>query len=197
MQVRTRGGGQVATGETREATYADLLALPENVIGQIIDGVLVAEPRPAYGHQVAAVALLRILGTAFRLGGTPGGWRLLSELEVHLRRDVLVPDLAGWRVERLPKPPSPEEPFLTVAPNWVCEVLSPSTGAIDRARKMRIYAREEVDHVWLVNPVERTLEVYRRDKRRWTLLDCFAGEERVRAEPFEALELELAQLWEG
>lgn len=84
-----------------------------------------------------------------------------------------------------------------MAPNWVCEVLSPSTGAIDRARKMRIYAREGVDHVWLVNPVERTLEVYQRDKRRWTLLECFAGEERVRAEPFEALELELAQLWEG
>jgi len=178
-------------------TYEDLLALPEHVTGQILDGLLVAEPRPAYGHQVAATALDRILAPVFHLGGTVGGWRLTCEVEVHLKRNVLVPDLAGWRVDRHPAPAALSDPFVAVAPDWVCEVLSPSTGALDRTRKMRIYAREGVDHVWLVNPVDRTLEVYRREGSRWLLLDSFAGEERVRAEPFETLELDLGALWRG
>ncbi|WP_074949969.1 Uma2 family endonuclease [Myxococcus fulvus] len=181
-------------GPKRPATYEDLLALPEHVVGQIVDGELIVMPRPASPHGRATSRLGGELYGPFERGrGGPGGWFFHDEPELHFRKDVLVPDLAGWRRERMPE--IPDVPYFTLAPDWVCEVLSPSTASLDRVRKKRIYAREGVGHVWLVDPKARTLEVFRRDGERWVELGTYSGDERVRAEPFEALELVLSDLW--
>jgi Uma2 family endonuclease len=118
---------------------------------------------------------------------------LLFEPELHLAEDILVPDLAGWRRERLPVLPT--EAYLTLAPDWVCEVLSPSTNKLDRAEKLPVYAREGVLHIWLVDPLSHLLEVLRPENDKWTLLGAFRDSERVRAEPFQDFELELSVLW--
>lgn len=132
--------------------------------------------------------------TAFHRGrGGPGGWWILDEPELHLAPHVLVPDLAGWRRERMPRMPGTA--YFTVVPDWVCEILSASTASLDRLSKLRIYAQHEVGHAWLVDPVARTVEIFRREGARWLLLAVHGGEERMRAEPFEAVELELAALW--
>jgi Uma2 family endonuclease len=179
----------------REATYEDIEKLPPHVVGELVDGELYVSPRPAFPHaQAASVLVGELMGPFYRGKGGPGGWRILVEPELHLGRDVLVPDVAGWRRERLPE--LPKTVGAKLAPDWVCEVLSPSTTALDRGRKMRVYAREGVRHAWLVDPVARTLEVYRLEGGRWVLLDTHVGAVSVRAEPFEALELELAALWE-
>jgi Uma2 family endonuclease len=144
---------------------------------------------------VAASALGEELGPPFKRGkGGPGGWVILDEPELHLRSDILVPDLAGWRVERMPE--IGDEAYFTLAPDWVCEVLSPRTAEYDRTDKLGIYAREEVRWAWLVDPLLRTLEALRQDGGRWTLLGPWRDEALVRAEPFEAIELELAALWQ-
>jgi Uma2 family endonuclease len=179
----------------KPATYDDLLRLPSHVVGEILAGELVVSPRPASPHAHAASVLGMDLGSPFQRGrGGPGGWWLLDEPELHFGSHVLVPDLAGWRRERMPV--VPEVPFFTLAPDWVCEILSPSTAALDRVRKMPLYAEAGVAYVWLVDPRERMLEVYRREGERWLRIAAHAGDERVRAEPFEAVELELAALWE-
>jgi Uma2 family endonuclease len=178
------------------ATYEDLLAVPDNKVAELLDGELHVSPRPASRHTRAASILGVKLGAPFDLGdGGPGGWLLLDEPELHFGEDVLVPDLAGWRRERMPA--VTDVPFLTLAPDWVCEVVSPSTERIDRSHKMRIYGRGAVRHAWLVNPIARTLEAYRFGEQGWVLLGTHAGEERVRVEPFDAIELELAALWDG
>src|SRR3954468_13756744 len=144
----------------KPATYEDLRALPDHLLGQIIAGELVASPRPSIPHARASSVLGEELGGPFDRGrGGPGGWWMLDEPELHLGQDVLVPDLAAWRREHLPT--LPVAPFLSVAPDWLCEVLSPGTEAIDRVKKLRVYPRERVAHVWLVNPAERTLEILR------------------------------------
>jgi Uma2 family endonuclease len=122
-----------------------------------------------------------------------GGWRILDEPELHFGNDVLVPDIAGWRRERMPT--LPVEPYFTVAPDWVCEVLSPSTERIDRGKKLQRYARVGVVHVWLLDPVRQLLEVLTRDDGQWKALARHEGEVTVRAAPFEAIEIELAELW--
>src|SRR5579859_2366340 len=176
------------------ALYDELVALPENVIGEIIGGQLVTQARPAIPHAYAATNLSAELNGPFHRGrGGPGGWILLYEPELHLRADVLVPDLAGWRIERMPE--VPETPAVRLAPDWVCEVLSPSTAAIDRADKLPIYARERVAHAWLVDPLTRTLEAFRLEAGRWVLLGTWREDAKVRVEPFEVFELELAGLW--
>jgi Uma2 family endonuclease len=163
-------------------------------VGEILDGELHTSPRPSASHALAASTLQSDLGTPFQRGrGGPGGWWILSEPELHLGEDVAVPDLAGWRRDRLPS--IPDAPFLTLAPDWACEVVSPSTERIDRAKKLPLYAREGVRHAWLVNPKTRTLEVLRNEGGRWLLLVTHAAEARVRAEPFEAVELDLLALW--
>ncbi len=178
----------------REATYEDLEKLPPNVVGELVDGVLYASPRPASPHAMAASILGgELIGPFGRGKGGPGGWLILYEPELHLGRNVLVPDFAGWRRERMPE--MPETVGFTLAPDWVCEVLSPSTTALDRGRKMRVYAREGVRHAWLVDPLAQMLEVYRAEGGRWLLLDTYVGAMEVRAEPFEALALELGALW--
>ncbi|MCP3136375.1 Uma2 family endonuclease [Pyxidicoccus xibeiensis] len=178
----------------RPATYEDLMALPDHVVGQIIDGELIVMPRPASPHARVSSSLGGELYGPFERGrGGPGGWHILDEPELHFGDDVLVPDLAGWRRERMPD--MPRAPFFTLAPDWVCEVLSPSTAALDRVRKKRSYAREGVNHVWLIDPEARTLEVFQLQDGQWMQRGMFSDDERVRAEPFEALELELGVLW--
>ena len=178
----------------RRATYQDVLDAPENMIAQLVDGELVLMPRPALHHAAAASILGEELGPPFKRGkGGPGGWILLDEPELHLAEDILVPDLAGWRRERMPA--VPPEPYTTLAPDWICEVLSPGTAKLDRARKLPIYAREQVAHVWLVDPAARTLEILRREGELWLLVGVWSDDARLRGEPFEAIELELGALW--
>lgn len=180
---------------TKRATYADIEALPEHLTGELIDGDLIVSPRPAVVHARAQSRLVMSLGGPFDLGsGGPGGWVILHEQELHLGEDVLVPDLSGWRRERMPE--LPRGVGIRVAPDWLCEVLSPSTERVDRSRKLAVYARERVGHVWLVNPVTETLEILRLDGDGWRLVATHAGTDKVRAEPFDAIELDLATLWQ-
>jgi Uma2 family endonuclease len=179
----------------KRATYDDVLAAPENMVAELIDGELHLQPRPAKPHAAAATALGEELGPPFKRGrGGPGGWILLYEPELHLGTDVLVPDLAGWRRERMPALVD-DEAYFSLAPDWVCEVLSPKTARTDRTAKLPIYAREGVQHAWLVDPLLRTLEVLRVEDGRWSILATRRDEAKVRSEPFDAFELELGVLW--
>ena len=176
------------------ATYEDLLAVPDTQVAELICGELVVSPRPAIPHAQASSALGVVVGGPFGFGvGGPGGWIILFEPEIHLGRDVLVPDLAGWRRERMAT--APQAAFISLAPDWVCEVVSPGTEKVDRADKLPIYGRQGVLHVWLVNPLSRTLEVYVRENDRWTLVGTFAGHVKVRAVPFDVAEIDLGLLW--
>ena len=175
------------------ATYEDLCRVPDRFIAEILDGDLYVSPHPALPHVRATSVLIARLGAAFDLGDEPGGWIMLFAPELHFGNDVLVPDIAGWRRERLPS--LPDVAYLTLAPDWICEVLSPSTEHIDRGKKLRIYAREEVSHAWLVDPLRQALEVLSLESGRWTLLDRHVGQVNVRAAPFDAIELELGALW--
>ena len=179
----------------RRATYADLLSVPSHLIAELIDGELFTQPRPAARHARAASRLGMDVGGPFDRGkGGPGGWVILDEPELHLHGDALVPDLAGWRRERMPE--LPEAAAFELAPDWVCEVLSPSTQRHDRVLKMRVYARERVGHVWLVDPAAQTLEVYAWSDKGWVRSQVGEGTETIRAAPFDAIELALAALWE-
>jgi Uma2 family endonuclease len=178
----------------KDATYADLCAVPENFVAEILGGELYAFPRPASPHAYAAGALFLKIGGPFQEGENgPGGWWLLNEPELHFGADVVVPDIAGWRRERMPAVPNVA--YFTLAPNWLCEVLSPSTEAIDRRKKLAIYAAAGVGHVWLVNPLLQTLEVLRLESQRWSLIAAYDADAKVRAEPFDAIELSLRALW--
>ena len=174
------------------ATYDDLREVPDHFVAEMFDGDLYASPRPAVPHAHAASVLGAKLGGPFHRSG-PGGWVLLDEPELHFGNDVLVPDLAGWRRTRMPR--APAEAYITLAPDWICEVLSTSTETLDRGKKLRIYAREGVAHAWLVDPLARTLEVMSLEAGRWTQRGRYDGEARVRAAPFDAIELELHALW--
>jgi Uma2 family endonuclease len=178
------------------ATYADVLAQPEHVVAEVVHGTLHTLPRPRVRHARAASALGGDLTAPFEHGrGGPGGWVILDEPELHLGAEpaIVVPDLAGWRRERMPE--LPDAAFLTLAPDWVCEVLSPSTADFDRADKVPLYASERVGHVWLVDPDVRTLEVLRLDGSGYRLAHTWRGDAVVRAEPFDAIELAMAHLW--
>ena len=150
----------------RPATYDDLVKLPDNLVAEILDGELHASPRPAPPHSRAGSTLGVVLGGPFDFGrGGPGGWWLFDEPELHLGADVIVPDLAGWKRERMPR--QPDTAYFALPPDWVCEILSPSTAKVDRVRKLAIYAREAVAHAWLIDPVLQTLEVLRLEGGRW------------------------------
>jgi Uma2 family endonuclease len=179
----------------RPATYEDLLAVPEHKVAEILDGELFTSPRPAAPHAYAAGRIFR--DTSSRFDGPPGegggGWWILFEPELHFGKDIVVPDLAGWRRERMPA--FPNVPFFELAPDWACEVASPSTVRLDRTRKLTVYAREGVGHVWLVDAIARTLEVFRLEEGRWILAAAHGGDDVVTVEPFETLQLALARWW--
>jgi Uma2 family endonuclease len=185
----------MAEPSERRASYRDLLELPEHVVGEILDGTLHTHPRPAPRHARASSVLGGSLGDAFDWGsGGPGGWWIIDEPELHLGRDIVVPDLAGWRRERLPE--LPESAGFELAPDWACEILSPATARTDRAVKMPIYARERVTHLWLVDPEARTLEVFAlEDAGRWLLLATLKENDPVRQPPFETATISLGSLW--
>jgi Uma2 family endonuclease len=179
----------------KKFTYQDLLAVPEPLVAELIDGDLLTSPRPRPRHTNAASVLGGLLFDPFRRGiGGPGGWTILDEPELHLGEDVVVPDLAGWRRERFAAV-DPEVVGIKVQPDWVCEVLSPSTARIDRARKLPLYARERVGHAWLLDPVAETLESSQLTNDHWTLLATYEGAAKARVVPFDAIELDLPLLW--
>ncbi|NOU26303.1 MAG: Uma2 family endonuclease [Polyangiaceae bacterium] len=185
----------MASSAPKEARYEDLFELPPHVVGEIVFGVLHTHPRPAPRHAQAASTLGEELGPPFKRGrGGPGGWLILDEPELHLGKHVLVPDLAGWRRERMPELPI-DVPYFTVVPDWVCEVLSPGTAALDRGDKLTVYRTQRVPYVWLVDPEAKTLEVLELSGDRYTLREVFTGEAACRAVPFDAFELELGLLW--
>jgi Uma2 family endonuclease len=179
----------------RPATYADLASVAENLVAELIDGVLITTPRPAAPHARAASRLGIELGGPFDRGKEgPGGWIILDEPELHLHGNALVPDLAGWRRERMPE--LPDAAAFDLAPDWLCEVLSPGTMAHDRGAKLAIYRSEGVPFVWFVDPAARLLEVFRLEGARYALEGTWRDAASVRAPPFDAVELELGALWE-
>ncbi|MBK9260458.1 MAG: Uma2 family endonuclease [Polyangiaceae bacterium] len=183
----------------RRATYADYAAVPEHKSAEIINGVLHVFPKPAPAHSKTASRLGSEVNGPFDIGrGGPGGWHILDEPELHFGpkddRDILAPDIAGWRIERMPV--LPRTAYFTLAPDWVCEVLSPSTEKVDRIDKMPIYARERVKHVWLVHPIRQTIEVFTLNADGfWVMTGMHAGNVHVRIPPFDAIELDLGLLW--
>ena len=176
------------------ATYEDLFDLPENLVGEIIHGQLITHPRPAPKHAVASSSMGGELIGPFQKGrGGPGGWWILDEPELHFGTHILVPDLAGWRRERLPV--MPDTAFFTLPPDWICEVLSPGTVRMDRADKMPIYAEYEVSFLWLIDPALHTLEAFVLRDGHWLLERVYQEDDEVRAVPFEAISFSLGVLW--
>jgi len=179
---------------SKRATYADIEAAPDHLIAEIIDGELVTQPRPAIRHNSTATQLIMELGGAFQKGrGGPGGWQFLFENEVKFGEDLLVPDIAGWRVERLVN--LPETNWIAVRPDYVCEVLSKSTERRDRAAKSRIYAHAGVPYYWLVDPRRQTLEAFELVGTEWSPIGNWRADDEVCAAPFEVLTFSLAELW--
>ncbi len=179
----------------RPAQYADLFSLPATVVGEIIDGEIHTHPRPAPKHARASSSLGVEIGGPFDQGkgGGPGGWWILDEPELHLGADVLVPDLAGWRRERLPR--LPDMAWIEMAPDWLCEVLSPATARLDRMTKMPRYASHGIPYCWLVDPSAKTLEAFKLKDGQWVLLASFVEVAEVATEPFEAVPFPLDALW--
>jgi Uma2 family endonuclease len=179
----------------RPATYEDLKAVPDHKVAEIFDGELIVSPRPAVPHARAAGALLAETDNLYGGGGDgPGGWWILMEPELHLGADVLVPDIVGFRREKMRT--LPRTAYFEVAPDWVCEVISPATARFDRVHKLSRYARYGVDFAWLVDPDSQTLEVYRRQGEHWLFIGAHEGNDPVRAPPFDAAPIRLARLWD-
>jgi len=184
----------MAAPAKKEATYDDLYRIPENMTGEIIDGELIVTPRPAWRHIYVSSSLGGELVPPFGFGrGGPGGWFICDEPEIHFGTNVIVPDLAGWKRERLAV--IPDEHRFTVSPNWVCEILSPSTARNDRVKKMRVFAEHEVPYAWLIDPVLKTLEVFKLESGNWSVRGLYAEDEKVSAEPFQEIEIDLENLW--
>jgi Uma2 family endonuclease len=195
VAASSSGGLHSQPGEAvKQATYEDVLNAPDNKVAEILDGELFLSPRPAPRHALAASSLVMLIGNPFQGGkGGPGGWWILGEPELHFGEQIVVPDIAGWRRERLPS--LPDEAWFALAPDWVCEVLSQSTARIDRARKLRIYADAGVAHAWLVDPIQRTIEVFQLRDGAWVIAHVVDGKDAVRLAPFDAVPLELGTLW--
>lgn len=181
----------------RRATYDDVLSAPANMIAEVLFGTLYTQARPAIPHTRTGTRLGYLLGGHFDTDDEgPDTWQLLDEPELHLGRepDIIVPDLAGWRGARAQQVPA-DGPWIGLAPDWACEIISPSTQARDRGVKLDIYLREQVGHVWLVDPIAETLEVYRHGGAHWIRCALYAGNAAVHAEPFDSFELQLTKIW--
>lgn len=182
--------------QPKPALYEQLEALPEGLTGEILNSQIYTQPQPTGLHVFAASELgYELIGPFERGRGGPGGWWIIDEPELHIIRntEVLVPDLTGWRRTRLPQ--IPKDQRFTVAPDWVCEILSPSTESKDRKVKMPIYAQFGVPHAWLIDPIAHTLEAYALDGDRWREIGRLAGSGRVSLPPFEAVAISLEDLW--
>jgi Uma2 family endonuclease len=178
--------------------FERLMALPENLVGEILGGELYTQPRPAGPHAASSSALGGELYGPFHKGrGGPGGWWIIDEPEVHFVRDIeiAVPDIGGWRRERMPA--VPQDHRFEVVPDWVCEVLSPSTQRKDRVLKMKTYAQYGVPFLWLVDPNARILETYALADGQWTVTGLYQDQDEVTAAPFDAISIALADLWAG
>ncbi len=180
----------------KKANYDDLFKLSENRVGEIINGELHSMPRPSPKHANVSSSLMGEIWGPYRLGrhGGPGGWWILSEPEIQLGEHTIVPDLAGWKKESLPS--LPETNWFSVPPDWVCEILSPGTMRIDRIIKMPIFAHHGVSFLWMINPFIKIFETFRLESGLWLLLNTFMENDKVRAEPFEKIEIDLKYLWE-
>lgn len=184
----------MAKALTQPATYEDLLKVPDHLVAEIVEGELHTSPRPSGAHERAMGGTYNRLRNAFDDGGGgPGGWWIAFEPEIHLGSDIFVPDVAGWRRDRVPEYSSGAA--WTVVPDWVCEVLSPSTARFDRIVKLPKYAHHQVQWAWLIDPALQTLEVYGLRNRKWALLSTHAGDEIIRPEPFDAVDFPLGSLW--
>jgi Uma2 family endonuclease len=178
----------------RPATYQDVLDSPQNMVAELIEGALHLQPRPASRHARASSVLGVEVGGPFDKGRDgPGGWWILDEPELHLGDNVLVPDLAGWRRERMPV--FPDAAWFEIAPDWACEVLSPGTRRIDLTDKRRLYAAAGIGHLWLVDPIARTLEAFALHDGAWTLIAALKDAEEVCVAPFDAIDFPLSALW--
>lgn len=176
------------------ATYQDVLDAPPHMVAEVINGALHTQPRPAMPHALASSNLGIELGLPFGRGRDgPGGWWIVDEPELHLGADILVPDLAGWRRKTMPD--YPDTASCTIAPDWVCEVLSPSTRKIDLLEKRPIYAREGVCHLWFVDPLVRGLEAFKLQNDQWTLIATLKDDDPVSVPPFDAITFSLGYLW--
>ena len=183
------------SARTRRVTYQDVLDAPAHVVAEIVDGTLYTHPRPAPRHAVATSVLGGKLGPPFHGGdGGPGGWRIIDEPELHLGEEILVPDLVGWRRERMPE--LPDTAYFTLAPDWTCEVLCASTRKLDLLRKRPIYAREGVSHLWLIDPVDRILEAFELHEGQWLLIASAQDDESVSIRPFDAITFSLGKQWD-
>ena len=177
--------------------YAELEALPANMTGEIVFGALYAHPRPTKRHARAASELTTELGNPFRRGRNgPGGWVFLIEPELHLGDHVVVPDICGWHADRYATVAAETTPFATIAPDWLCEVLSPSTRQFDRLKKLLVYASHGVTHCWYVDPVDKTLEVFILSGDAYKIGPSFVDNDPVTAPPFEAHTFDLGNLWD-
>jgi len=178
----------------RIPTLADLDALPRGIKGEIIEGVLYTMTRPRSRHQRTGAMIVSALSGPFDLGQRgPGGWWILPEPGIELpNTPEIAPDLAGWRRERLPVLP---EDALTVVPDWVCEILSPTTRRHNLLVKKPYYAKVGVPHHWIVDPVERTVTAYRLESGRWLELGVYRDNHEARIEPFDAVPLDITSWW--
>ncbi len=178
----------------RKASYRDVLDAPPHMVAEVVQGALHLQPRPASRHALAGSSLGDELVSPFQKGrGGPGGWWIVDEPELHFGEDILVPDLAGWRRERMPD--YPDTPYFTLAPDWVCEILSPSTRTFDLEEKRPIYAREGVHHLWFVDPAARALEAFALHGGDWTPAGSAQNDEPVSLPSFEAVTFPLDALW--
>ncbi len=188
------GTASARSHRRRPATYRDVLDAPPHKVAEVIAGELYLHPRPASLHALACSRLGGLLDGPFGFGrGGPGGWWIIDEPELHLGDDILVPDLAGWR--RTTMPDYPDAPYFTIAPNWVCEVLSPSTRSLDLGGKRDIYAREGVKHLWFVEPVGRSLQAFELRDGDWASLGAARNADTVSLPPFDDIDFPLDALW--
>jgi Uma2 family endonuclease len=178
----------------KNASYEDLQKYPEGTRAEIIDGVVEVTPRPNHSHRAVELNLGSLLNTNFGRKSGGNSWIIELEPEVKFNSDILIPDIAGWRIERRPDP-NPMESLVSILPNWTCEIVSPSSGRMDRIVKYNIYLKTGVDYYWIIDPVTKTLEAFVNEAPKWNRIGAWAENDKARIAPFEELELDLSSLW--